>query len=78
MKQKVFWQKETCKRQNFYILLAFLLITIELLIDVSNYCYLIKYRAKQLINVLQKWVIKSKIERYKETAHTSFSMILLI
>ena len=33
--------------QNFYILLAFLLITIALLIAVSIYCYLIKYRAKQ-------------------------------
>ena len=37
----------TCKTQNFYILLAFLLITIVLLIAVSIYCYLIKYRAKQ-------------------------------
>ena len=32
--------------QIFYILLAFLLITIALLIAVSIYCYLIKYRAK--------------------------------
>ena len=37
----------TCKIQNFYILLAFLLITIALLISVSIYCYLIKYQAKQ-------------------------------
>ena len=37
----------TCKTQNFYVLLAFLLITIALLIAVSIYCYLIKYRAKQ-------------------------------
>ena len=37
----------TCKTQNFYILLAFLLITITLLIAVSIYCYLIKYQAKQ-------------------------------
>ena len=36
-----------CKMQNFYILLAFLLITIALLITVSIYCYLIKYQAKQ-------------------------------
>ena len=36
-----------CKMQNFYILLAFLLITIELLIVVSIYCHLIKYQAKQ-------------------------------
>ena len=32
-----------CKTQNFYILLAFLLITIALLIAVSIYCYLIKF-----------------------------------
>ena len=33
--------------QNFYILLAFLLITIALLIAISFYCYFIKYRAKK-------------------------------
>ena len=37
----------TYKPQNFYVLLAFLLITIALLIAVNIYCYLIKYRAKQ-------------------------------
>ena len=42
-----------CKRnkniicETFYILLAFLLIRIALLIAVSIYCYLIKYKAKQ-------------------------------
>ena len=36
-------KKVTCKTQNFYILLVFLLITIALLIAVSIYCYLIKY-----------------------------------
>ena len=58
--------------QNFYILLALLLITIELLIAFSICCYLIKYRAKQkrllpcqFTNnkfkeiIYQKWVIKS-------------------
>ena len=40
-------EKAARKTQNFYILLAFLLITIALLIAVSIYCYLIKYRAKQ-------------------------------
>ena len=40
-------KKITYKMQNFYILLAFLLITIELLIPASIYCYLIKYQAKQ-------------------------------
>ena len=38
---------ENCKARNFYILLAFLLITIALLISISIYCYLIKYLAKQ-------------------------------
>ena len=40
-------KKVTCKRQNFHILLAFLLITIALLIAGSVYCYVIKYRVKQ-------------------------------
>ena len=40
-------KQTTCKTQNFCILLAFLLITIALLIAVSIYCYLIKYQAKQ-------------------------------
>ena len=35
-------KKATCKTQNFYVLLAFLLITIALSIAVSIYCYLIK------------------------------------
>ena len=39
----------TCKTQNFYILFAFLLIVITLLIAVSIYCYLIKYRTKHLL-----------------------------
>ena len=38
----------TCKTQGFYILLAFLLTTIALLITVSICCYLIKYCAKQI------------------------------
>ena len=33
--------------QSFYILLVYLLITTALLIAVSVYCYLIKYRVKQ-------------------------------
>ena len=40
-------KKATCKTQNSYILLAFSLITIALLVAVSIYCYLIKYGAKQ-------------------------------
>ena len=35
--------KSTCKKQNFYLLLAFLLITIALLAAVSIYCYSRKY-----------------------------------
>ena len=42
-------KKTTCKTQNFYILLVFLLISISLLIAVSIYCYLIKYQTKQLL-----------------------------
>ena len=40
-------KKATCKIQNSHILLAFLLITISLLIAVSIYCYLVKYRGNQ-------------------------------
>ena len=40
-------KKATCKTQNFYILVAFLLITIAFLIAVSIYYYLIKYQTKQ-------------------------------
>ena len=40
-------KKAIFKTQIFYILIVFLLITIALLIAVSIYCYLIKYRARQ-------------------------------
>ena len=43
-------KKATFKCKNLYILLAFLLMTIALLIDVSVYCCLIKYQAKQNIH----------------------------
>ena len=51
-----------CETKAFCILLAFLLITNALLIAVSTYCYLIKYRAKQkhllLFHVTNnKWTI---------------------
>ena len=39
--------KAICKTENLYILLAFLLISIGLLIPGSIYCYLIKHRGKQ-------------------------------
>ena len=40
-------EKVARKTQNFYILLAILLITMALLLAVSIYCYLNKYWAKQ-------------------------------
>ena len=43
----------TCKTQNFYTVITFLLITITLLIAVSIHCYLIKYRTKRLLPFLQ-------------------------
>ena len=56
--------------QKFYILLAFLLITIALLIVVTIYCYLIKYKAKQkhchltsqIINLKMSVLVESKDE----------------
>ena len=67
----------SCKTQNFYILIAFLLIAITSLIDVSIYCYLTKYWAKHIHllpfhnkknlnniyidNINWKWVIRLKI-----------------
>ena len=42
-------KKARCKTQNFYILLAFWLTAIALLIAVSIYCYFMKYRAKNLL-----------------------------
>ena len=36
-----------CKTNNFYLLFGILLITIALLIAVSIYCYLVKYKTKQ-------------------------------
>ena len=45
--QQIFMKKGACKTKNIYILLAFLLITNVLLITVSSYWYLIKYKSKQ-------------------------------
>ena len=58
-------EKIDCKTQNFYILLAFLFIAIGLLIYVSIYCYLIKYRAQHLLpfhdinNELKKFCVNN-------------------
>ena len=47
---KNFKEKDAiCKTKKFYISLAFLLITIALLIAVSIYCYLIKNWATYLL-----------------------------
>ena len=40
-------KKETCKTENLYFLLIFLLITISILIIVSSHCCFIKHRLKQ-------------------------------
>ena len=40
-------KKNSVKKYNVYILLDFLLITIALLIAVSTYFYIIKYRAQR-------------------------------
>ena len=53
--------KENCKTQSFYILLAFLLIAVALLIAVSIYCYLIKYQGKQ-INLLPFHFTNNKLK----------------
>ena len=46
-KEKNFNEKKApCKRQNFCILLAFLLIILGLFTAVISYCYLIKYWTK--------------------------------
>ena len=44
-------KNRTCKMQNFYILLAFSLITIESLITVSIYCYLSKCWEKTITTI---------------------------
>ena len=41
------FKKLTCKSQTFYILLAFLFITIALLISLSNQCYLLNIKQNQ-------------------------------
>ena len=50
---------------NYYILLAFSIITIVLLIAVSIYCYLIKYNAKHKHSL----PFQFKNNRLKETIY---------
>ena len=56
-------KKVTCKTQNFYIPLAFLLITIALLIAVSIYCYLMKYQVKQK-HLLPFYITNTKLKEF--------------
>ena len=52
-------KKVACKTQNFYMLLAFLFITIALLIALVFYCCLTKYRVKP------KYLLPFHITNYK-------------
>ena len=45
--QQILMKKAAFKTQNFHALLAFLLVTIILLIAVSIYCFMIIYQVKQ-------------------------------
>ena len=45
--QQVLMKKMQSARQKISILIGFLLVTIALLMAVSIYCYLIKYKTKQ-------------------------------
>ena len=57
-------KKVTCKTQNVYILLEFLLTTIALLIAVSIYCYLIKHLLLIKYRAKQKYLLVIKINFY--------------
>ena len=59
MKEQVLMKKTTCKTQDFYILFAFILMTIALSLAVSVYCYFIKYspKHKHLLLFLDKKTI---------------------
>ena len=62
--KKINRKKATCKMQSLYILLTFLLITMELMIAVSIYCYLIKLRAKQE-HLLSFHITNNKLKEIK-------------
>ena len=49
MMNQILMERSNLQNAKFLYLLAFLLITIALLIAVNIYCYLIKYRAKEKI-----------------------------
>ena len=52
------------KKKKLYILLAFLLVTIALLIAISIYCYVILYKAKQ------KHLLQFNFTNYKLKIYT--------
>ena len=52
-----------CETKSFYISLAFLLITVALLIAVSIYCYLIKHKVKQK-RLLPFYVTKNEFKNF--------------
>ena len=60
-----FNEKGTFKTQIFYMLLAFLLNSIALLIAISIYCCLVKYKTKQ--KCLLPFHIKN--DKLKEVLH---------
>ena len=47
MRDEIIKEIKTIPIKNFYILLAFLLFTISLLIIMSIYCYIKKHQSKQ-------------------------------
>ena len=51
----------TTKIKNVYILINFLLTTVAILIAVSIYCYLIKYKAKQK-HLLPYYITNNKLK----------------
>ena len=48
-------KKSACKTENFYILLAPLLIMITLLIAVTICCYLIEYQGKKTFITISRY-----------------------
>ena len=79
--EKNFNEKKTQSvKEN--ILLAFLLITIALLIAVSIYCYLIKFRLKQkLLLPFHKWQINKciiNIDSYDELKEINIKIVRVI
>ena len=61
-KTKTVPKNKICETNIFYVLLAFLLITIPLLIAVGIYCYLIKYKAKKTKHLLPFYVTNNELK----------------